>query len=114
MYYEVATRLAVSTSGASDTFFSDALEMGSANAAYVTACVFQISGGSVNVTLQEGNDEDNWSDITTAGGTIGFSATGYGTMKVSSIAARYVRVKYTMFTAGKNATLSAGVNTAQL
>ena len=114
MYYEVATNLAISTAGSSDSFYSQAVDMTGANAVYVSAALFQISGGSVNVTLQEGNDLDNWSDVTTAGGTIGMNAGTYGTMKVSSLSAHYVRLKYTMFTAGKNAVLSAGVNTAQL
>ena len=114
MYYDLATKLVVSTVGASESFYSQAIDMSGANAVYVSAAVFQISGGSMNLTLQEGNDQDNWSDITTAGGTIGVSAAGYGTMKVSSIAARYIRAKYTMFLAGRSAVLSAGLNTAQL
>lgn len=113
MYYPVATRLALTTSGASESYFSQAVELGEANAVYVSAAVFSLSGGSVNVTLQEGNDLDNWLDVTTAGGTIGFTGGTYNAMKVSGLAGRYVRVKYTIFTASGRAVLSAGVNTAR-
>ena len=114
MYYEVATRLSVTSPGASASYFSQALELGGDNAVYVNASVFQISGGSLNVTLQEGNDLDNWADLTTAGGTLGFTAGTYGTLKVGSLSARYVRLKFTMFTASQRAVLSAGLNTARL
>jgi hypothetical protein len=114
VYYEVATRLAVSTSGSSEKFYSQAMDMTGANAVYVCTATFAISGGSLNVTLQEGNDLDNWFDISVAGGTIAINQQGIGAMKVGSIAARYVRLKYTMFTASNRAVLSANVNTAQL
>lgn len=114
MYYDVATRLAVSTAGSSERYFSQAIELGEANAVYVSSVLFTLSGGSLNVTLQEGNDLDNWADVTVAGGTIAFTSDGYGTMKLGGLAARYVRLKYTMFTATHRAVLSAGVNTARL
>jgi len=106
MYYTVATKLSVPSSASNDQF-SGACGMEGANAAYVDFTVFAAAtAGSIG--LQEGNDLENWSDrAELAAGT----AVGYGTLRVGSISARYVRVRYYKPSSG-TMIIAAGVNTS--
>ena len=113
MYYEVANRLVISSG---ETTFSQAINMGGGNAVLANATFFNVTAttGTVSITLQEGNDLDNWTDNVSVGGTIAGTVASYGTMKLTSIASQYVRLKYTMTGSSLKAVLSAALNTAQL
>lgn len=113
MYYDIANRLAIASG---ETTYSEAVSMAGANAVLVCATFFSVTStaGTVSITLQEGNDLDNWTDNTDVGGTIAGTVPSYGTMKLTALASQYVRLKYTMNGASQRAVLSAGVNTAQL
>jgi hypothetical protein len=103
MYYQVATKLAVSSADQ----FSQAVGMEGANAAYVEFTVFAAGTGGT-VGLQEGNDLENWADradVASAG------AAGYGTLRVGTISARYVRLRYRAPTSG-TFIIAAGINTS--
>lgn len=108
MYYDVASKLAVTSTAQ----FSQAVSMAGANAAQVNATVFNVTtGGTLVLQLQEGNDLENWSDIT-PGGSL---TLGYGTLRATSIASQYVRLKYSATgVSNPTAIVATGINTASL
>lgn len=107
MYYNVASRLAVSTSAVQ---YSQAVSMAGANAILVDATAFSVSGTNVSISAEVGNDLENWSTLS---GTLALTGPSYGTLKVGSVAGQYVRLKYEQ-TGGSVSVVSAGINTAQL
>lgn len=107
MYYNVASRLAVSTSAVQ---YSQAVSMAGANAILVDATAFSVSGTNVSISAEEGNDLENWSTLS---GTLALTAASYGTLKVGSVSGQYVRLKYQQ-TGGTVSAVSAGINTSQL
>ena len=111
MYFQVASKLVVTNSGGKQ--YSQAVDMAGGNAIYVEATAFNITSGSLRLTVQEGNDLENWSDVTVANSTLTFTAANYGTLKVTSIAAQYVRLVYEQATSGTGI-VGAGVNVANL
>lgn len=112
MYYTLANKLVVASSG---TVFSQAISMDGANAVQVEFTGLNVSAtGTVTLTAQEGNDLENWSNLTTPSGTtVSTNATPYNTFKVASIASRYVRVQFVCNGFGP-AVIAAGINTASL
>jgi hypothetical protein len=107
MYYNVASRLAVSDASIN---FSQAVNMAGANAVLIDATVYGISGGTLTLTAQESNDLENWGTLS---GQVAFTAGTYNTLKITDVAGQYVRLKYVQ-NGAFNTVLSAGINTAQL
>jgi hypothetical protein len=106
MYFEVANRLYI---GASGTAYSQAVSMDGANAVQVDFTAFS---GAGTVTVEEGNDLENWSAPSgTPTGTNDYSSAIFRSFKYTSIASRYVRLKYVATSAS---VLGAGINTASL
>lgn len=102
MYYEVASKMVV----VSGTAYTQAVSMEGANAVMVEMTNF--GGAAGTATIQEGNDLENWSTT----GTGAIPASGYGTVKGTAIASRYVRL---MIVAGATPViLGAGINTKSL
>lgn len=107
MYFEVASKLYIGTNA---TAYSQAISMEGANSVQVNFTAFS---GTAVITVEEGNDLENWSaTYGTITGTNTFSAATYNTFKCTPIAARYVRLKYA---AGSTApVIGVGINTSSL
>lgn len=107
MYSIITTKLALDSAGTSGQT-SDvtlAVPMEGGNNAIAEITIFNITATSVTCQLQESNDRENWKD---KGSSV--SATlGYQTLNIASIAAAYVRVKFTIVGSGK-AIVAAGIN----
>lgn len=121
MYTQVASKL-VATQAADE--FSQAAGMAGGNAVFaeVTAFTVSLSGGTspkLVVVLEGSNDLQNWSllsDMGSAGEFVEMAAPGYGRLQVESIAAAYVRLKFTYSGSPSAATsvAAAGINVANL
>ena len=90
---------------------SQPLSMSGANAAQASVVVISITTGTITVAFQGSNDLENWSAITTIGGTA--LGVGYHAPSASGIAWQYIRVTYLTSTAA-TAVISCGVGTADL
>jgi hypothetical protein len=108
MYYDVASKLVVS--GDQTRQYSQAVSMAGANAVLINATVLNITGGTLTLMAEEGNDLENWGTLS---GQIAFTAGTYNTLKITDIAGQYVRLKYVQ-SGAFSTVLAAGVNTAQL
>jgi hypothetical protein len=123
MYSQVEQKLLVNY----DTpAYSQAVSMAGANGVMIEATCFNytVTGGTnpkLRITVEHGNDLQNWENLsgTTASKLIDFTAMGYGTAQIDSIASQYVRLKLEYETdsaaisAGK-AVIAAGINTGNL
>ncbi|MBK9387306.1 MAG: hypothetical protein IPN34_21025 [Planctomycetes bacterium] len=113
MYVIVADKLSC-TSNTGD--YSQAVSMEGANAVLLTLLVHTKSASTtVDASLEGSNDLQNWSNSGLTGSTsltattIGFAAP----LKVTGIAYRYIRVKFTV-SPSTVAIVSSDVNTASL
>lgn len=107
MYFEVASKLYIGTNA---TAYSQAISMEGANSVQINYTAFS---GVGTITLEEGNDLENWStSFGTLTGTNTFGSAAYNTLKYTPIASRYVRLKYVA--GGTAPVLGVGVNTASL
>ena len=84
MYYEVANRVVVA--GANTIVYSQAVNMGGANAVMISATVFNITGGTVEVTSEQSNDLENWGTLS---GQVDFTAGTYNTPNISQVGAAH-------------------------
>ncbi len=111
MYFQVASKLAVKTGVDA---FSQAVSMAGGNAVYFDVTLFNKTGSSLNVMLQQGNDLENWGEI---GGTVAFASTpavGQSATLVTQIASAYVRLKYVQGGSSDISIVGAGINVANL
>ena len=109
MYFQVASKLAV-ISGTDS--FSQAVNMTGGNAIFFDLTVFNNTGATLSAVAQQGNDLENWADV---GGTITKSdAAVWAATLVQSIAAAYVRLRYSLNGTSKVAIVGAGINVANL
>ncbi len=111
MYTQLASRLAITTSGGAE--YSQAVSLDNMNAAKVEITIYNLASGASSVTLDiEGsNDMQNWSQIVQYTGIgIGYSAQANST----SIAYQFVRLKYLSVGGGGTAIIGAGINLARL
>jgi hypothetical protein len=104
MYYEVANKLYIASGG---TAYLQAVSMEGANAALAEFTNF-VSGGTVTVFIEPGNDLENWSSAAGSGSVVGAI---YGTAKATAVASRFVRLR--IEAAAAAAILGAGVYTSQ-
>ena len=95
--YQVARGLYVTHAAAA---YTQAMSMAGANAILGEATCFSysVTGGTspmLRITVEESNDLENWSDLSesTDSKRIDFTAVGYDTLKITGIAAQYVRLK---------------------
>ena len=110
MHTQVASRLVVTSSAKQ---YTQAVSMDGGNAIYVDVTAFTVTGGTVRITVQEGNDLDNWTTLTGTGSTLDLTAAGYGTLTRTAIAAQYVRLQIEQVTSGTGV-LAAGINVSNL
>lgn len=110
MYFKIASNLTQNSAG---TAYSQAFSMDGANAVNIANVAMQ---GSGTFQLQEGNDLENWTAVTTAmtGGT--FNATGgtaFNVLKSTApnVTGKYGRVQYIFASSG---VVSTDVNTNSL
>ena len=108
MYYVLGTRIARNSAG---TAYSPAVDMVGDNAVYATVVAVQGTGTFV---VEEGNDRENWTQVTASmtGGTFNASGgTAYNVLRSTApnITGKYVRVKY-IFTSAS--VISSDVNTS--
>ncbi len=112
MYSEVADKLVV-TEGT--LAYSQAVSMQGANQLLFNVVVVAISGTAVLiVTLEEGNDLENWSQVTSTGE---LDIVGYSTEQTASgISSAYVRLRYEASQGGGSDKIivEAGIDTADL
>ncbi len=104
-YTLLCARLAV-TNGTDN--FSQAVSVGSGNAAQLDAVCFNLGGAtSYTLEIQGSNDGSNWSVITTnAGLVLGYSAP----TKSTGIGFSQVRVRYSVSAGAGTIIISCGIN----
>ncbi|MBK9387361.1 MAG: hypothetical protein IPN34_21310 [Planctomycetes bacterium] len=114
MYIHFCNRLVLA---ANATYYSRAVELGAANAARVDIWLYDstLGGTGLTVTLQVGNDLQNWQDqfssaSITANGFTSFKDSDAETDKLSS---RYVRLKFATGASG-TATIAAAAQFSHL
>jgi len=110
MYVPCGDKAVVGEDG-NTTTYSEAVTLNEANAAQVEYTIFNLSGTSLQVTLQESNDGENWSDRSA---DTARTAMGYWTFQVSSLGCKYARLKYVVSGGSLKAVISAGINAAHL
>ena len=73
--------------------------------------VYFLSGSSVSITVQQSNDLENWEAI---GSALTLDAVEAGLRRVTDIAAKYVRLLYTLGGEFDRAVIAAGIRTIEL
>lgn len=111
MYSQVFSRLHVSGSGSAE--YSQAVQVGEANAAQMDLVVYAITGSSATLTiqLQESNDLENWKD---KGSASTATAIGYtlGSL-TTSISSSYVRMKISITGTTPSSVVAAGISVSR-
>jgi len=110
MYTKLADKLAIP---ASTALYLQPISMSSANAAQVEYTVFSISGGTLTVSIEEGNDCENWGTLLSGAASTTSLGVEHKQFRGTAIAGQWVRVKCSM-SAGGSAVVAAGINTALL
>ena len=113
MYYRVANQLVVVQG---TDAFTQAVSMNGANQVLFDVVVVELVDSvdtALIVTLQEGNDLDNWKDVVS---TPSITEVGYTSKQsVSGISAQYVRLNFSMpGVDGGMAVVAAGIDVADL
>lgn len=113
MYFKIASNLTQNSAG---TAYSQAFSMDGANAVNIANVAMQ---GSGYFQMQEGNDLENWNNVSTnmsfTGGTAQFNSPGtaFNVLKSTApnVTGRYGRIVYVFGSAG---VVSTDVNTSSL
>ena len=113
MYYQVASKLVLVRADTETPQYSQAVNMAGGNGLLVEATAFNQAGGNTVITIEQSNDLENWSNLSpSTTGTLTGSM-DYTTIQAGSIAAQYVRLKYSQLSAG-TAVVAAGIDVADL
>jgi hypothetical protein len=108
MYHEVCPLQVVTNTIAE---FSQAVDMADGNAVLLDVVLVVLPASStLRVTIQYGNDLQNWEN----GDTLSLTAVGFDSVRSTQIAGRFVRLKMDFSAGTGTAILRAGINIAKL